>query len=102
MHTRVWSSREVLLDSALRRLTRREQPIPAMISQMKSFIQHILERWFPTLAREIRFRAIRRVPLSNLIHHRLFEPELKLIPSLLQDPERLCLDIGAHVGEYCY
>ena len=69
---------------------------------MKSLIQRLLERWFPTLAREIRFRAIRRVPLSNLIHHRLFEPELKLIPSLLQDPEGLCLDIGAHVGEYCY
>jgi len=69
---------------------------------MKSFVQHILERWFPALAKEIRFRAIRRLPLCALKDHRLFEPELKLIKPLLRGMRGICLDIGAHVGEYCY
>lgn len=68
---------------------------------MKSFIQHFLERWFPLVAKSIRFRAIREVPLRKLLSKRLFEPELTLIKPLLTDTTGLCLDVGAHVGEYC-
>ncbi len=69
---------------------------------MKSFIQHILERWFPPIAKWIRFRAIRELPLRSLLSKRLFEPELALMKPLLADTTGLCLDVGAHVGEYCY
>lgn len=68
---------------------------------MKSMIQHLLERWFPLVAKRIRFRAIRKVPLHTLLSKRLFEPELALIKPLLTGTAGLCLDIGAHVGEYC-
>lgn len=69
---------------------------------MKSMIQHLLERWFPLIAKRIRFRAIREVPLRALLSERVFEPELALIKPLLTDTTGLCLDVGAHVGEYCY
>jgi len=69
---------------------------------VKSFLKLALERLFPALAKEIRFRAIRRLALHELKNHRLFEPELKLIEPLLCGTTGLCLDIGAHVGEYCY
>lgn len=68
---------------------------------MKSLIRHFLERWFPPIAKWIRFRAIREVPLRTLLSKRLFEPELALIKPLLTGTSGLCLDVGAHVGEYC-
>ena len=69
---------------------------------MKSFLQYVLERWFPQIAKRIRFRAIREMSLHKLLSKRLFEPELALIEPLLEGTTGLCFDVGAHVGEYCY
>jgi len=69
---------------------------------MKSFLQHVLERWLPQVAKRIRFRAIKKTSLHELLSRRLFEPELALIEPLLEETTGLCLDVGAHVGEYCY
>lgn len=69
---------------------------------MKSLLKRALECLSPALAKELRFRAIKSTPLSALKDRRLFEPELLLIKLLLCETKGLCLDIGAHVGEYCY
>ncbi len=69
---------------------------------VKSLLKRILEQWFPPIAKMIRFRAIGQVPLHSLLSRRLFEPELALIKPLLTNTTGLCLDVGAHVGEYCY
>jgi FkbM family methyltransferase len=69
---------------------------------VKSLLSKLLELLFPKLAKRIRFRAIREVPLRAIKGKRLFEPELKIIKPLLREEKGLLLDVGAHVGEYCF
>lgn len=68
---------------------------------MAFLLKRILERFFPSIAKHIRFRAIRTTSLPELQKHRLFEPELLLVPALIEGTAGACLDIGAYMGEYC-
>lgn len=61
-----------------------------------------LRRSFPAWAKYRRFGRVGRTPLAALRQSRDFEPELLLIPDLVAGAPGLCLDVGAHVGEYCY
>jgi len=69
---------------------------------IRALVKNGVERLFPTLGREIRFRAIRTTPISGLADQRTIEPELLLIKPLVGGATGACIDVGAHVGEYCY
>ena len=69
---------------------------------MRAYLRSLLRKWCSALDKARRFWKIRHVPLRTLRRWRLCEPELKLVDVLLDGEPGLCLDIGAHVGEYCY
>ena len=77
-----------------------------MISKMlpprqRQVIASMLESVLGSHWKVVRFRRIDQTALSTLSEHRIFEPELKLVPLFISKPGAV-FDIGANVGEYTY
>ncbi|MGI9626995.1 MAG: FkbM family methyltransferase, partial [Longimicrobiales bacterium] len=65
-------------------------------------LKSAFQRTFPRTSKRLRFGKLNRVTLRSLQANRQFEPELKLVDVLLDGAPKLCFDVGAHIGHYCY
>lgn len=51
---------------------------------------------------DLRYGRILRTDLTQLAVNRAFEPELTILPGLVERGEGVCFDVGAHIGHYTY
>jgi FkbM family methyltransferase len=61
-----------------------------------------LKRQAARLQAELRYGHIRRTSLETLVAKKRFEPELKIVPALLDRDAGPSFDVGAHIGHYTY